>query len=152
MAEYKQTDVDIQNITLALEQKFASTTALTGVAPSLVAEPFVPYSSDVDGIWRYKQHDDDTKDEADTGGLFTLNHKQPGILEQVLADFSSAVAWTASIVTSAGEWEISSGTGQHVVLIPRSIIMPGENIKITCAAPTGEPWVRIYLRSDQMRK
>ena len=150
MAENKQIEVDITVIARALEQKFANV-AVTGVAPELAGEAFEPYASTVDGILRYKQHDTPVNDEADVGGLFTLHHLQPAILEQVLIDLSSAVAWTVSIVTSAGEWQVGAGTDRYVVLLPRSIILPGENIKITCAVPTGKPWMRIYVRSDQAR-
>lgn len=150
MAENKQTEVDITVISRALEQKFANV-AVTGVAPSLAAATFEPYASDVDGILRYKQHDTPANDEADLGGLFTLHHLQPAVLEQVLMDLSSSVLWTVSIVTSAGEWQVGTGTDRYIVLLPRSIIMPGENIKVTCAKPTGKPWMRIYVRSDQAR-
>jgi len=151
MSEYKQTEVDVDVLSIALEQKFASTTAVTGIAPTLAGELFEPYFSDADGVLRYKQHDTPANDEADAGGLFTLAHKQPALLEQILMDLSSSVAWTVSIVTSAGAWEVGSGTGRYVVLLPRSIIMPGETVKITCAGPTGKPWMRVYLRSDQAR-
>lgn len=154
MADIKQTNIEITNITRAVEQKFAENIAVTGVAPSLLSEPFTPYMGEADGILRYKQHDDTAKDEADVGGLFTFVYKQPAILEQVLMDLGASVAWTVNIVTSAGSWQIGAGTGQYVVLIPRSIIMPVETIKITAATPGAgkKSWMRVYVRADQARR
>ena len=153
MADLKQTSIEIEQITTAIEQKFGDNIATTGVAPKLSSEDFDPYTSEADGIIRYKQHDTPANDEADVGGLFTLNHEQPAVLEQVLMDLGASVAWTVSIVTSAGAWQVDAGTGQYVVLTPRSVIMPGENIKITSGAPGGgnKAWMRIYVRSDQAR-
>ncbi len=153
MADIKQTSIDIPVITLALEQKFAANIAVTGVAPSLASEAFDPYFGTDDGILRYKQHDDPTKDEADLGGLFTLAHEQPGILEWVIMDLGDVEAYTVSIVTSAGEWQVDADTSRYVILTPRAPIMPGENVKITAATPGAgkKSWMRIYLRSDQAR-
>lgn len=153
MADYKQIEVDIPVLTLALEQKFGDNVAATGVAPSLGGEPFSPYMSDADGIYRYKQHDNPANDEADLGGLFTLHHRQPGVLEWIMMDLGASVAYTVAIITSAGEWQVAAGTAQYVVLDTRAPIMPGENIKITFAAPgaSKKAWVRVYLRSDQAR-
>jgi hypothetical protein len=55
------------------------------------------------------------------------------------------------VVTSAGEFQLGAGTGKKIELSPRMDVMPGEKVKITCAAATGKPWVRIYIRSDQAR-
>lgn len=154
MADIQQNNVEITNITRAVEQKFAANLAITGVVPSLAGEAFTPYMGEADGILRYKQHDDTSKDEADLGGLFTFVYKQPAILEQVLMDLGASVAWTVSIVTSAGSWQVDAGTGRYIVLLPRSIIMPGETIKVTAAAPGAgnKSWVRVYVRTDQARR
>ncbi len=153
MADYKQTEIDIPVLTLALEQKMGDNIATTGVAPELGGEAFVPYMGDADGIFRYKQHDTPANDEGDKGGLFTLAHKQPAVLEWVMMDLGASVAYTVNIVTSAGTWEVNSGTDRYVILTPRAPIMPGENVKITATAPGGgnKAWMRIYLRSDQAR-
>jgi hypothetical protein len=150
MAEVKQTDIPVEVITKCVEQKFGSTVALTGVLPTLAAAPFAPYVGS-DGITRMKQADTPANDEADAGGLFTLNHQQPAILEEVRIDFSSSVAYTVAIVTTAGEYTVNAGTAQFVNITPRAFIMPGESVKVTAAGPTGKPWVRIYVRSDQAR-
>jgi hypothetical protein len=153
MADWKQTEIDIPVLTLALEQKMAANLAITGVAPSLAGEIFTPYSSDVDGIIRYKQHDNTANDEADLGGLFTLSHKQPGVLEWVMLDLGAAVLYTVSIVTSAGTWQVATDTAQYIILAPKAPILPGEKVKITAAAPGAgkKSWMRVYLRSDQAR-
>lgn len=153
MADHKQAEVDIAVLTLALELKMAANLAMTGVVPSLSAEAFEPYFSDVDGVLRYKQHDTPANDEADLGGLFTFAHKQPGLLEWVMMDLGASVAYTVAIVTSAGEWQVAAGTSQYVILTPRAPLMPGETIKVTAAAPGAgnKAWVRLYLRSDQAR-
>lgn len=154
MADLQQLNVEITNITRAVEQKFTANVAITGVAPSLASEAFTPYMAEADGILRYKQHDDTTKDEADVGGLFTFVYKQPAVLEQVLMDLGASVAWTVNIVTSAGSWQVDAGTGRYVVLTPRSLLMPGETIKITAATPGvgNKAWVRVYVRTDQARR
>ena len=153
MTEAIQTVVDAPVQTLALEQKFASGTTIGGVAPSLSGAPFVPYATYEDGIWRYKQEDDATKNEADAGGLFTLGHTQPVTVEQVLANLgSAAIDWTVQVVTSAGSAIVASGTGKVIIEQPKWIVMPGENIKITAAAATGKPWIRLYLRAEQARR
>lgn len=153
ITEVLQTVVDAPVQTLALEQKFAATTALTGVAPSLSSAPFGPFAIFTDGIWRYKQINDPTKDEADAGGLFTLGHKQPVILEQLFVSLGTvSVAWTVKITTSPADTTVMSGTGTVVIEQPKWILMPGENLKITCAATTGKPWIRVYLRADQARR
>ena len=153
MTEYKQTEVDIDVLLLALELKMADNLALTGVVPSLAGEAFEPYFSDADGVYRYKQHDTPANNEADLGGLFTFAHKQPGLLEWVMMDLGASVAYTVSIATSPGDWEVATGTGQYVVLAPRAPLMPGDKIKVVAAAPgaTKKSWVRIFVRSDQAR-
>jgi hypothetical protein len=87
------------------------------------------------------------------GGLFTFAHLQPALLEWVMMDLGASVAYTVSIVTSAGDWQVASGTSQFVILTPRAPLMPGENIKVTFAAPGvgNKGWVRVYVRSDQSR-
>jgi hypothetical protein len=153
MADLEQTDVDIEVITKALEQKFGDNIAATGVAPSLSGEAFTPHHSEADGILRYKEPAVPANDEADLGGLFTFAHLQPALLEWVMMDLGASVAYTVSIVTSAGDWQVASGTSQFVILTPRAPLMPGENIKVTFAAPGvgNKGWVRVYVRSDQSR-
>lgn len=153
MADLKQTSVDIDVITQALEQKFGDNIAATGVAPELSGEAFSPYTSETDGIIRYKQHDTPANDEADAGGLFELAHTQPGILEWVMMDLGASVAYTISIVTSSGDWQVAAATEQYVLVTPRAPLMPGENIKVTFAAPGAgkKAWMRAYVRSDQAR-
>lgn len=151
MADVKQSEVDIPVVVKAIEQKFATGIAITGVAPELATEAFEPYAGSADGIVRYKQHDNPANDEADKGGLFVLNHEQPGVLEWVMMDLSSIEDWTVSIVTSAGAWQVDAGNGRYVIISPKAPIMPGENIKITATTTTGKAWVRIYVRSDQAR-
>ena len=153
MADILQSEVYIPNIVQAIEQKFATGIAITGVAPELATKAFAPYAGEADGIIRYKQADDVSKDEADKGGLFTFNHLQPGVLEWVLMDLSSLEDWTVSIVTSAGVWQVAAGTGERYVIIqPKAPIMPGESVKITSTTTTGKAWMRIYVRSDQARR
>lgn len=159
--QIKQLTLDDEQICRAIEQKFASGTALAGVVPTLSSEPageqdFVPFVNTDDGIIRMKNPGpttpEGTLDEADGGGLFSLDHKQPTVLEHVYAYLGTAdVAWTVGVVTSAGEFQLGAGTGKKIELSPRMNIMPGEKVKVTCAAPTGAPWVRIYIRSDQAR-
>ena len=153
MTEFIQSEVQIEVVSETLEQKFAANVAITGVAPSLAGSSFTTWYDSADGIMRYKQADDVTKDEADLGGLFSLSHDQPGILEQVLMDLGASVAYTVSVVTTAGTWQVAAGTGQYVVLLPRIILNPGEDIKITAATPGAgkKAWIRVYLRSDQAR-
>ena len=153
MAERIQEEIQIQVIVEAVEQKFAANVAITGIAPALAPNPFTPYYNTADGILRYKQADDVTKDEADEGGLFTLANMQPGILEWLMMDLGASVAYTVAIVTSAGEWQVDAGTAQYVIINPKAPIMPGETVKVTAAAPGAgkKSWVRIYLRSDQAR-
>jgi hypothetical protein len=153
MADILQASISIGVITKALEQKFAANIAKTGIAPELGANAFAPFYTTEDGIIRYKQADNPTVVEADDGGLFTLGHDQPAVLEWVMMDLGASVVYTVDIVTSAGDWEVDSGTARYVVLNPRAPIMPGENVKITGAAPGAgnKSWMRIYVRSDQAR-
>jgi hypothetical protein len=162
MAENMQPTIDIEVIVKAIEQKFAVNVAKAGIAPTLSTQPvgerdFVPFVSDVDGITRMKNpgattDPPGTLDEADDGGLFVLNHLQPGVLEWVMMDLGDVEAYTVSIVTSAGDWEVDSGTAQFVVLKPTAPIMPGESVKIVAADPgANKSWMRIYVRSDQAR-
>jgi len=153
VADIEQTTVDVENITKALEQKFAANTAIAGVVPTLAAAPFTPHYTTLDGVLRYKESGTPANDEADAGGLFTLAHTQPSILEWVMLDLGASVAYTIAIVTSAGDWEVAAGTGQYVVVNPVAPIMPGETIKITAAAPGAvKSWIRVYVRSDQARR
>lgn len=154
MADLEQTSIDIEVIVKALEQKFGANIAVTGIAPALSGNAFTPHYGEADGILRYKESGTPANDEADVGGLFTLAHKQPGVLEWVMLDLGASVAYTVHIVTSAGDWEVASGTGQYVILTPRAPLMPGENIKVTAAAPGAgkKSWMRIYVRSDQARR
>jgi hypothetical protein len=149
MADVKQSEVIFEQSVLAVEQKFASGIAIQGDAPELATEPFAPYANTDDGIIRYKQHDNPANDEADKGGLFTLDHQQPGVLEWVMMDLSSIEDWTVSIVTSAGEWQVDAGNGRYVIINPKAPIMPGESVKITSTTTTTKAWMRIYIKSDQ---
>lgn len=153
MADIEQTTVDIEVITKALEQKFALNTAVTGVAPELGGNPFTPHHAEADGILRYKESGTPANDEADAGGLFTFAHKQPAVLEWVMMDLGDVEDYTVSIVTSAGEWQVAAGTAQYVILTPHAPLMPGENVKITAAAPGAgnKAWVRVYVVSEQAR-
>jgi len=161
MADIRQTSIEEEQICKAVEQKFATGTAITGVAPSLSTQPvgekdFVPFVSTVDGITRMKNPGPTAApgslDAADAGGLFVLQNTQPLILEHIYAYLGTAdVAWTASVVTSAGSFQLDAGTGKKIEISPKMDIMPGETIKVTCATPTGAPWIRIYIRSDQVR-
>jgi hypothetical protein len=153
MADIEQTAVNVEMITKALEQKFAANIAKTGVAPSLAAAPFTPHHGENDGVLRYKESGTPTNDEADLGGLFTLAHTQPAILEWVMMDLGASVAYTVSIVTTAGDWEVASGTDRYVVVKPTAPLMPGESVKVVAAAPGAvKSWIRIYVRSDQARR
>jgi hypothetical protein len=152
MSDTLMSEIDIDQLVQAIEQKFATGATGNGIAPELAGSPFAPYAATEDGVIRYKKDDNPAVDEADDGGLFTLAHKQPGVLEWVMMDLSSLEDWAVKIVTSAGEWEVGSGTGErYVILSPRAPIMPGENVKVTFTTATGKPWVRIYVRSDQSR-
>jgi hypothetical protein len=152
MSDILQTSIKIEVITKALEQKFASNIAKTGIAPELGANAFAPFYTTEDGITRYKQATNPSVVEADDGGLFTLGHDQPAMLEWVLADLGASVAYTVSIVTSAGDWEVDSGTARYVFIHPSAPIMPGENVKVVAATPGAiKSWIRIYVRSDQAR-
>jgi len=152
MADIEQTSIDIPVIVKAIEQKFAVSIAKTGIAPELAGQPFGPHYGTEDGIVRYKEIDTPANDEADKGGLFTLANEQPGVLEWVMMDLGASVLYTVDIVTSAGDWEVASGTAQYVVIHPVAPIMPGENVKITAATPgANKAWMRIYVRSDQAR-
>lgn len=158
MAEIRQTELDVDVIPRVIEQKFATATALTGVAPTLSSEPagerdFVPFVSDVDGVTRMKNPGpttaEGTLDEADDGGLFELDHEAPVRLEHVVANLSSSVAWTIAVVTANGlEYIVAAGTGSAVLETPNITLMPGEHVQVTAGAPTGKPWVRIYVRSS----
>ena len=153
MADLEQTSIDCEVITKALEQKFALSIAKTGVAPSLAAAPFTPHHAEADGILRYKESGTPANDEADLGGLFTLAHLQPAILSWVMMDLGASVAYVVSIVTTAGEWEVASGTGRFVIVNPNAPIMPGENVKITAATPGAvKSWMRIYVISQQSHR
>lgn len=147
MADVIQSEVVFEKSALAVEQKFATGVAIQGDAPELATNPFAPYAGE-DGILRYKQADDVSKDEADKGGLFVLNHQQPGVLEWVLMDLSSIEDWTVSIVTSAGQWQVDAGNGRYVIINPKAPLMPGENVKITATTTTGKAWIRIYIKAD----
>jgi hypothetical protein len=153
MADIEQTSIDIEVITKAIEQKMGTNIAMTGINPELAGNPFGPHYGTDDGITRYKEIDTPANDEADDGGLFTLTTKQPGILEWIMMDLGASVAYTVAIVTSAGDWQVAAGTAQFVILTPRAPIMPGENVKITAAAPGAgkKSWARVYVRSDQAR-
>ena len=161
MADIRQIEIDAEQICKAIEQKFATGVALTGVVPTLSTQPvgerdFVPFVSTVDGIVRMKNPGpttaEGTLDEADSGGKFVFNHSQAAVLDQVLAYLgTAAIAWTVNIITSAGTYQVASGTGTTIMITPKVDIMTGESVTITCAAPTGKPWARVYIRSDQAR-
>ena len=161
MADIRQTSIDAEQICKATEQKFAAGTALTGVIPTLSTQPvgerdFVPFYGTADGITRMKNPGptapEATLDEADAGGKFVFANTQPAVLEQVLAFLGTvSVAWTVNIITSAGTYQVASGTGTTIMIIPKVDIMPGESVTVTCATPTGKPWARVYIRSDQAR-
>jgi hypothetical protein len=152
MSDILQSSIPVEVVTRSLEQKFANNIAKTGIAPELGANPFAPFYETDDGITRYKQADNPTIVEADDGGLFTLGHDQPAVLEWVLMDLGASVAYTVSIVTSAGDWTVDTGTARYVVVKPTAPLMPGENVKVVAAAPGAvKSWIRIYVRSDQAR-
>lgn len=149
MSEIVRTTVPISVTPVTIEQQMAIGNNFSGEAPSLAGEPFVPYFSNVDGIYRMKQHDTPANDEGDKGGLFEPTCVEPFFLEQLHADFGESNAWTLSVVTSSITYLVSSGTGQTIVQIPhdRIILHPGEKIKlITTGAVLTVKRARLTLR------
>lgn len=160
MAYIRQEDLDAGQITRAIDQKFATGTSLSGVKPTLSSQPageqdFVPFVDEADGVVKMMNPGptapEGTLDEADGGGLFELTHKQPIVLDQVVGNLSSSVNWSVAIVTKNGDIVIRSATSAQILILEPHIMMPGEHLKVTCASPAGKPWVRIYVRSDQIR-
>jgi hypothetical protein len=160
MAYIRQEDLEAGQITRAIDQKFVAGVSLGGVKPSLSSQPlgeqdFVPFVDEADGIVTMMNPGptapEGTLDEADAGGLFELTHKQPVVLDQVVGKLGAAVSWVVNIVTKNGDVPIGSATNAQILIIEPYLLMPGEHVKITCATAAQKSWIRIYIRSDQVR-
>jgi hypothetical protein len=166
MADIRQADVLAQTIPTTVEQKMlAGTTPFNGAAPALSTEPvgartFVPFVSTVDGIARMKNpggvlgaSDPGTLDAGDAGGLFEFANKQPIQVERIMADFGASVAYTLTLVTSAGDLVLSTGTVRYLVLLTANtnvlpMLNPGEKLKLV-AAGTAAQWARVVVSLEQ---
>ena len=160
MAFIKQDKLDVPVITKTILQKFATATALAGVKPSLSSltageQDFVPFVNDVDAVVTMKNpgptETEGSQEEADAGGLFELDHEQPAVLQQVVGNLSSSVSWSVNLATKNGDIVLASATSAQILMQTPCLLAPGEYVKIICSAPTGKPWVQIYVRSDQAR-
>lgn len=147
----KQTNIDPDLLTIAIEQKIAAGSTYDGALPADAIENFVPFYDDASGIWRMGKPDESTF-EGTKGGLFVTAHNQPMILEQVFADLGASLAYTISIVTNAGEIPIATGTSRYIAIgNVRWRFQQSEKVKLVVAAGAAAMWARMYLRSAQTR-
>lgn len=147
----KQTKIEPELLHSVIEQKIAAGSTYDGGLPADAVEDFVPFYDDATGIWRMGKPDESTF-EGTKGGLFVTAHTQPLILDQVLADFGTALAYTLSIVTTAGEIPILTGTTRYLVVGNiRWRYQQSEKLKLVVAAGSAAMWARMYLRSAQTR-
>jgi|MudIll2142460700_1097286.scaffolds.fasta_scaffold00003_121 hypothetical protein len=147
----KQTQIDPDVLSTIIEQRVAAGSTYDGIAPADAVEDFVPFYDDDLGIWRLGKPDESTF-EGTHGGLFVMAHKQPMVLEQVLADLGTSLAYTLSIVTTSGTIPIATGTSRYIAYSDNSLrwrFQKGEKIKLVVAAGTAAMWARIYTRAEQ---
>lgn len=165
MSDIRQNTVEPEVIPLTVEQKMAASSPFNGAIPSLSTEPagardFVPFVSTVDGIFRMKNPggvlgaaDPGTITAGDAGGLFIFNHKQPVKVERILADFGASVAYSLSLITTAGTIPIDSGTIRYLVILTENLnklpmLNPGDQLQII-AAGTAAQWARVSVSLEQ---
>jgi hypothetical protein len=147
----KQAKIEPDLLHTVVEQKIAAGSTYDGALPADAIENFTPFYDDATGIWRMGKPDGSTF-EGIHGGLFVTAHTQPMILDQVLADFGTSLAYTLFIVTSAGEIRLLTGTTRYLVVgNVRWRYQQSEKLKLVVAAGTAAMWARMYLRSAQTR-
>jgi len=147
----KQNQIDPDVLSTIIEQRIAAGSTYDGVVPADAVENFVPFYDDTLGIWRLGKPNESTF-EGTHGGLFVMDHKQPLVLEQVLADLGTSLAYTLSLVTTSGTIPIATGTSRYIAYNDSNLrwrFQKGEKIKLVVAAGTAAMWARIYLRSEQ---
>lgn len=157
MTDIPQPTLATSSVLTCLEQKFVTGANSTGVTPTnstLTAgeRDFVLYFDTETGIYRYKNPGPTetaaSEDEATDGGLFTNPYDKPILIDQILGNLSSAVAWKVILKTDSSTVDLDGATTQMIALKPEYIMFPGEAVQVTWPTVTGTPWVRVYLRID----
>lgn len=145
----KQAVIDPEVLSVIIEQKIAAGSTYDGAVPADAVDTFVPFFDDADGIWKHGKPDETTF-EGIHGGLFELQHKQPLVVHQILADLGTSLAYTISLVTSAGDVPLYTGTNRYIVYGDLHWrLAKGEKIKVVVAAGTAAMWLRVYARLEQ---
>ena len=154
MAETKMQSIpEPQTAALFIEQRIAAGNQFDGNAPSLGGVPFVPWVDAYDQVFRYALPTVAATKEGDKGGLFEFECAAPVSLEEVLADFGSAVAWTLAIVTRSGAVVVidSASSSRYLVRTEyqRLHLARGDKVRIVTTGATAAMWARIALTLNQ---
>lgn len=154
MAEIKMQSIPEPNTAaIFIEQRIAAGSQFDGNAPALAAVKFVPWADEYDQVFRYALPTNVATKEGDHGGLFEFECAAPVSLEEVLADFGTAVAWTLAIVTRSGPViVIDSATSSRYLVhteVHRLHLARGDKIRIITTGATAAMWARIALTLNQ---
>lgn len=151
MALIARTATEVGDIVTIIQQKILITNQFDGAAPELAGEEFVPYYNEEDGLIVMAQHDDDTKDAGDAGGLFEFDTIGPCALEYVTADLGEAVAWVLSIITTSGTVPLAAATSRYIARteVDRIYLLPGDKLEFVTTGSTKAMWLRLGLTLAQ---
>lgn len=157
---------EVGALTTALVQKMLGAANFNGLAPAnntqpVAERPFVTFNEKTTGEHVFSNPGPTTAEGTllgTDGGLFVFNHKQPIVIEQLLAVFGGTTNYALTIVTPYGEVALASETGVTSALIGlvstdpnwRPILMPGDMLKlVTSGGTVNNAVVRINVRLEQ---
>ena len=152
MAEHIVSEIFPHVISSVIEQKIAAGEDFDGTEPALTGTLFVPYCESADNIYRMKHPTIPATDEGDAGGLFAFAQDQVLVIEQILADLGTSLAWSISLVTAAGDVPLWAATSRYITLINMDVkarLVRGESLKLVTAGGTVAMWARVYARHEQ---
>lgn len=157
MAYIREDTIEFGSMAIMVEQKIAAGAQFNEAIPSLSTldlgeRDFVPFYSSADGIFRMMNPGPITApatvSAGNSGGLFVFSHKQPVLIEHIMADFGTSIAHTVNLVTAAGAFPLVAATGRYVWIKhdQKIVLFPGEKIAVKTTGATLVMWARVLGR------
>lgn len=157
MSNIREDTIEFGAASIMVEQRIKAGSQFDEAKPSLSTEPageqdFVPFFSDADGIFRMMNPGPTTPEatlpEGNHGGLFEFSHKQPVLIDHIMADLGTSIAYEVYLVTALSKFQIAAATSRYLWVKHdnKVILFPGEKISIKTTGATVAMWARVLGR------